>query len=430
MVALVPCRLRLCNVRTFVDASFPLDGLKVLIGENATGKSTVVEALQLLRGATERGFSRTLLEVHRGIRSILRDGADACTFELGLARRGAPVSEGEAFTYTLTLSAQPPPYHPTQWKVGHEQLVRHSLGEASETLLERHASRIDTLAQRDHPGGFTGISDETPLISAMLEGIQQYPDELVAAAQAIAGIRVGVGFDVLPTWVARALKRPSSPLRERAQTNAVDGLDLLGSNLAEAYFTFINEPAYKRLWPEILSTIQLGFGEQIEDVMTPAAGAGYVELVVQLRGRRNPVPAQALSNGMLAWLSLVALVYLGREARSMLVLDEPELHLHPRLLARAVQLFHATAARHPVLLATHSRRMLDLLGDEAGPATLVCTLDEAHHAAQVQTVNTERLRAWLEDFDGLGALADAGYLPALLDDPAPQGAQSAAEPAP
>lgn len=421
MVALVPCRLRLCNVRTFVDASFPLDGLKVLIGENATGKSTVVEALQLLRCIGDGSFARALREVHGGLRGLLRDETGACTLALDLAPRDG--ADG-VLRYSITFR----PLDAVRFVVERESLTRADPGDASSWLLRREGSECWVRTAEASAPVRARTTPDLPALCTRDD--TAWHDALVAAAQAIAGMRVGVGFDVLPTWVARALKRPSSPLRERAQTNAVDGLDLLGSNLAEAYFTFINEPAYKRLWPEILSTIQLGFGEQIEDVMTPAAGAGYVELVVQLRGRRNPVPAQALSNGMLAWLSLVALVYLGREARSMLVLDEPELHLHPRLLARAVQLFHATAARHPVLLATHSRRMLDLLGDEAGPATLVCTLDEAQHAAQVQTVNTERLRAWLEDFDGLGALADAGYLPALLDDPAPPGAQSAAEPAP
>ncbi len=43
MVTYVPCRLRPCNVRTFVDASFPLDGLWVVLGENATGRGTRVD---------------------------------------------------------------------------------------------------------------------------------------------------------------------------------------------------------------------------------------------------------------------------------------------------------------------------------------------------------------------------------------------------
>lgn len=41
--------LRIEGLRTLADVTLSLDGLTVLVGENGTGKSTITEALELVR---------------------------------------------------------------------------------------------------------------------------------------------------------------------------------------------------------------------------------------------------------------------------------------------------------------------------------------------------------------------------------------------
>lgn len=218
----------------------------------------------------------------------------------------------------------------------------------------------------------------------------------------------------MASWVAKTLRRPDSPLRNRLPVDHQQRVELLGSNLASAYYTLMNELPYRRIWPEILGEIKLGFGDQIEDVFVRAAGVGHVELVVQMRGLPTPIPSTSLSNGTLAWLALVAIVHLGADTRSLLVFDEPELHFHPRLIARATQMFHRLSSSHPVLLATHARRILDLLGEEATKATLVCELDEGTSSSTIREVDPVALAQWSDTYEGLGQLSDAGYLPTVL----------------
>jgi predicted ATPase len=93
--------------------------------------------------------------------------------------------------------------------------------------------------------------------------------------------------------------------------------------------------------------------------------------------------------------------------RSLLAVDEPELHLHPRLLARVMGFFQSIAERCPVVLATHSRRLLDELRDPASSAVL-CELDE-HNATRLRYPDRAALEDWLKDYEGLGRLLDAGY---------------------
>ena len=51
-------------------------------------------------------------------------------------------------------------------------------------------------------------------------------------------------------------------------------------------------------------------------------------------------------------------------------MDEPELHLHPGLVSRVAQLLDAGAEQHAILVATHSRPLLDALVDP-GESTIL-----------------------------------------------------------
>ena len=168
-------------------------------------------------------------------------------------------------------------------------------------------------------------------------------------------------------------------------------------------------------WEETLDYIQLGLGMDVEDVsVTAAAGGGQVAIAVQsrLHGR---IPAYSLSDGMLSYLAFVALHRLD-ESRTLLAFDEPELHLHPALLMRVLAMLDASARTHPVVLATHSDRLLDGLSDPASQA-IICALDELG-ATRLEHLDADRLGRWLEDYRGLGELRADGELGSVLQQPA------------
>src|SRR5439155_15678001 len=103
-------------------------------------------------------------------------------------------------------------------------------------------------------------------------------------------------------------------------------------------------------------------------------GGGTIALWLKYTSVDPQLPASALSDGSLAYLALVDLYRLPTHA-SLLAFDEPELHLHPELLMRALDFFEAMARDRPVLLATHSDRLLDGLS-EPSRAAVLCELDE------------------------------------------------------
>lgn len=70
------------GLRSLADVRLRLDGLTVLIGDNGSGKSSLIEACELLQRAASESFSEDLNRIHGGVGSLLRAGAEH--LELGL----------------------------------------------------------------------------------------------------------------------------------------------------------------------------------------------------------------------------------------------------------------------------------------------------------------------------------------------------------
>ena len=133
------------------------------------------------------------------------------------------------------------------------------------------------------------------------------------------------------------------------------------------------------------------------------------------------MPAEYLSEGQLAYLAMIALCELS-DRSSLLSFDEPELHLHPALLARVVMMLEELAQDLPVILATHSDRLLDGLSDP-GTSVVLCDLDE-RGVTRLRRPNPESLASWLTDYQGVGRIRTEGYTALLFEaPPLPQGGE-------
>jgi predicted ATPase len=145
--------------------------------------------------------------------------------------------------------------------------------------------------------------------------------------------------------------------------------------------------------------------------VTPDPGGGLVAVSVKRRDLEQPLQAADLSDGQLAWLAFVAMTRLNA-GRSLLAIDEPESHLHPSLLGRVVELLKCVDGGAPVLVSTHSDRVLELV-DEPARSIRVCQLDEKG-SSSVTGLEEEHLALWLKEFGDVAQLRASGYLPRVL----------------
>jgi predicted ATPase len=392
------------GLRTLADVRLKLDGLTVLIGENGTGKSSIIEACELLRRMASQDFMSEFYNPHGGAFALLRDGAS--TLRL---------------TVCFQASFPGEPSTVLEYRVG---LAREGAG----VVIHEEHLRV---TYPDKPGPWKVI-DRGQRFARYFNGMQLVPlESLAPTALALAGlgtsgprhwaigvvrealraIDVHLPFEVLPSWAARAYSRKSE-IRGSVLLQPADRLDLLGSNLVNVYYA-LREQSDRAYWDDTMDLLRLGLGGGFEEVRSAAdPGGGAHAIAVKWRGRDQPMPASALSDGQIAFLAFVGLYRLPR-SRALLAIDEPELHLHPGLLARVVQIFEAMAEQQPVLLSTHSDRLLDAVADPVA-AVRVCELRD--NATQLRRLDAASLAVWLADYRGLGDLRSEGHLVDVLED--------------
>jgi predicted ATPase len=374
-------RVRFAGLRTAASVELDLAGLTVLIGPNGVGKSSLVEGLELLRRVmTGDDFVQSLYEEHGGPTSLITHGASELKLGVDVTTEDGPLSYGMILGRTES-----------GFGIAHESF------HGSEMVFVRTGDSVVTASD---PGG-VALRVPRPREPFLHLTSMRAPVGRVGAL--LEGIEVHGPFTTNAAWLGRG----SSAERSTRSDNVVQATSRLargGANLANAFHTLCNRDD----WQDTLETIRLVVDEDIRDVTTRAsARGGSIGLTVKYR--TGEVPAFALSDGTLALLSLVAITALdgGQPPRSLLVLDEPDLHLHPAAIRYVVTLLERCAKRYPVVVATHSDQLLDCLTDPAR-STVLCDLDEHRHL-RLRRPDAVQLAKWLPEYRGVGQLRAEGY---------------------
>ena len=392
------------GIRTLDSFTLDLNDLTVLIGENGSGKSSVVEAFELLRRLTSQNFVQEFNGIHGGEPALLRVGAG----QISLVAR----IEGDSWTASYEVV------------IGKSGITEERLSASTEgtttLLLSGTGNKIDIHVRKGinaKVGHSTQLNRSTTLQQAAiaLNG-WSHPDPIVQEVSvALRAIDVQLPFNTMSNWAARSQGRPLSPLRDSVTIAPVDRLERFGVNLPNAYYVLRNDSSADE-WSYTMELVRLGLGSWVESVNARAdVGGGKIALWIKPNCIDSQIPAASLSDGQLAYLAFVALARLPTD-RSVLVFDEVELHLHPRLLTQVLSLLQSIAQKTPVVLTTHSRQLLDNLNDPA-KSVGVLELDPQTLRTTLQRFDKQALGEWLEDYGGLGQLLDAGYQESLFTAP-------------
>lgn len=407
--------VRIQGLRTLADVRLKLGGLTVLIGENGSGKSSIIEAFEILRKAAEPEFLSRLSYIHGGLPNLLRAGASELTLQVSAEVMDIPLE------YSFALSVE------RSTTVVQQEELRAELPRIGQRLIVQRMRDSLVLDMPYHlpdepsfPGSVPGHIG-APVGSLMFGGRlvfalsaqderqlemfgQQHPQPLLDRfAGLLRGLHVQQALAIKPYWVGREQGDRFS-LRDAATVAPAQSLSRSAENINSCFQRLKNESAEH--WNETIELVRLGLGEDVESVNTESPFGGSIGLSLKLRGVARPIHAAALSDGQLAYLAFVALVRLPGEP-SLIALDEPEAHLHPHLLVRVLEMFETLAERCPVVLATHSDRLLDELTEPATSAVL-CELN-AERATRLRKPDAAALTRWMERYRGLGDLRAAGY---------------------
>jgi hypothetical protein len=109
-----------------------------------------------------------------------------------------------------------------------------------------------------------------------------------------------------------------------------------------------------------------------------------------------PVDLSRLSSGGRQLLIISALV-LGLSQRSTILIDEPELHLHPTLQRKLLVFLNSLQLGHRIVLATHSSVLLDAQIDKA-----IIAFEKSLKGNEIQTVVTTTRRSLQKAVEDIG----------------------------
>jgi predicted ATPase len=159
------------------------------------------------------------------------------------------------------------------------------------------------------------------------------------------------------------------------------------------------------LYASLVETLQTVFPE-LERIELPLAGKGFVSLAWYQRGFSKPFDAQQLSDGTLRLLWLVTLLYTVPDD-GLVLIDEPEISMHPQWLQFLAGLFRQMSARTQIIVSTHSDQLIRWAQPEE---LLLLDMEDGQSRFRWGDDPDLALKDWLQDYtlDQLWLMGELG----------------------
>ncbi|BBD65372.1 ATPase-like protein [Nostoc commune NIES-4072] len=439
-------QLILENWKSFRYAQLPLDPLTVLIGTNASGKSNVAEALELLKRIVRGEDIEVALEGNKTLSSI-RGGVEWAAlkpenqFILKLIVQGE--DDKTDYFYSITVQTKPD-VHIVQESL-EIQKISSNFQSNNETLINNillsnksYLSEVNHLfaqGKKKHDKLKLAINklnnDNQELLknfNALKENLTNNEAKAEIIIEEIKNVKNQTNkmieiiyendnnFDLLSNYLKVMniiINKISSifilnpiPSTMRDYSRLSDILESDGSNIAGVLAALDNEQkaevestlsAYIKDFPE--GDIKTVFAEPIGRLKTDAML--YCEEEWK-PGEMTLIDARSMSDGTLRFLAILTAL-LTRPEGSQLVIEEIDNGLHPSRAELLVRILREVGSKRKIdiLITTHNPALLDALGPEIVPFVVV-----AHRNKETG----ESKLTLLEDIENLPLLLASGTL--------------------
>lgn len=312
----------------------PLQPFTVLVGPNGSGKSTILQAIDML-GWLSGG---TINEMLRGLGWKYSDlphlRSDKKQIVVGMeVELGQPAVEVQ---WWLRLGTRRYPGISVE-------TVEVRSGGRWEDVVARDGRRVFRRSERTRAEEIVRLTLPASWLSTIdpHEDAGDYPT-LVALAQMAKRIRAYYFLDPV------ALRGPS-----RGNDESSDELGFHGENLASFLGRIKTRP---KDFARLVDRVRAHYPRLVDiHVRRKSDGFTHIEITEKWNGEQATFNARQVSDGLLRLIAVAAMHEL-REPPSVLLLDEIENGLHPRLLGGFVEMLEelAKSGRTQVIVATHS----------------------------------------------------------------------------
>lgn len=368
-----------------------LNPLNVLIGPNASGKSNLIEAFELLR-STPTDFA-----------AAIRDGGGPQEW---IWKGRPPVG---CATIGVELSRGNPARVPLRYRLEFST-VQNRVEVLDEAIENRNAApgKSDVFFYYRFQRGDPAINIRTTRTSRGRAERKLRREDFRANQSVLAQRR---DPDLYPevTWVGEQF-RTIQLFREWTFGRFVNlrtpqPADLPGDRLladASNLALVLNEIEHRdgQRFNDALSR----FFPRFERMSTRVWG-GTVQFYLHESGFDSAIPATRLSDGTIRFIAILAIL-LAPDPPSFVCIEEPELGLHPDAVAQVAELLIEASSRMQLVVTTHSETLVSALTDRPD-AVIVC--ERPGPGTTLHRLDPDSIRPWLEE-GRLGDLWGTGVL--------------------
>ena len=395
--------LRLDGLLSFAPGSraFGLGALNVLIGANGSGKSNVVEALELLR-STPVDFAQAI-----------RDGGGPQEW----LWKGDPPSRCAALD--AVLEAETPTRQPLRYRIEF-------------TAVQNRVEVLDEAIENTEPApGETDVYFHY----RFQRGRPAINVRELDTVDAFGAPMAGPGLPARRHLRRETLPADQSVLAQFRDADLYPEVTWLGQRFAGMQtfreWTFGRyaplrrpQPAdlpEDRLLPDaqnlalVLNQIQHRDGRRFDDLlkrffprferMTTLVSGGTVQFYLHETGFSSPVPPTRLSDGTIRFVALLATL-LSPSPPPLVCIEEPELGLHPDAVGLLAELLTEASERMQIVVTTHSDALVSAL---TGQPDAVVACERPGAGTELRRIDPDQLADRLERYQ-LGDLWRMGEL--------------------
>ncbi len=353
-------KLSIQGFKSILDCTdFELTNLNIIIGANGAGKSNFVQIFRMLMAMTRKNFSKFILE---------RGGADNFLFN------------GPKITQQINIEFE---FQSLSDNVTGSNFYRFEL---TPTVDEQFLINEERQYVTTNWCSYGSPSIESRLYDARNE-------------TSADGQWNGVGhfvYESISNWMVYHFHDTSSTAPMRRSEIIEDSQKLRGnaSNIAPFLLMLRNSELYKNEYEEIVNAVRLVipfFDDFLLDVQK-LGEAEKVKLSWTQKGSDFPMQPYHLSDGSIRFICL-ATALLQPNPPSTIIIDEPELGLHPAAISILAELIQVAAKRTQIIVATQSPALIDQFAIED-----VVVVNRENGASSFKRLDEKDFSVWLEEY--------------------------------
>ena len=373
-----------------------LKPLNVFIGANASGKSNLIQALRILKAASQDDYKKSiagLISDRGGISNWIWKGeskdkiaeiqvhADSdprmkLKIQYNLKFHETSNGRFELIEESLTRKTK---IHDKS----HRPTADYFYSKGSPPFLVTYSSKIEqhfNLKGPSRPFGRAKVADldlNKSILSQRKDPVH-FPNITFLAKQ----------FSKINIYQGWNLEYDSLVRKPESQGIYQDFLEEDGSNIAHILSSLdknikLRESVTRHMRKFYPNFIKLTFGEE-----------GGFQFFVEEQGLYKTIPPIMISDGFLRFLCLLAILC-HPKLPPVICIEEPELNMHPDIIPTIAKLLVDASKRAQLIVTTHSDILVSALSNSP-ESVIVCDRDK--NGTKLRRLKGKELELWLEDY--------------------------------